>query len=71
MIKITSLYTRYFFVTMAVFFIAMAAIGFGEDYNATYNQHIPIFWFAHVHGAILTGWLMIFLYKRYLPQKAI
>lgn len=63
------IYARYFFVTMAFVFIVMAAVGFGQDYQMLYAQHIPIFWFAHVHGALLTAWLLVFLAQTILAAR--
>ena len=64
-----SLYIRYFFVVMASVFIIMAVIGFGEDYHTFYTQHITVNWFAHVHGVLLTGWLLVFLTQAILVVK--
>ena len=63
------LYARYFFVAMAFIFIVMAVVGFGQDYQMIYAQHITIFWFAHVHGALLTAWLLIFLTQTILAAR--
>ncbi len=63
------LYARYFFVTMAIVFIVMAVVGFGQDYQMIFSQHIPLFWFSHVHGALLTAWLLIFLFQTILAAR--
>src|SRR3954452_15698522 len=64
-----SLYTHYFFVVMASIFIIMAVVGFGQDYQLIYTQHLSIWWFGHVHGALLTVWLLIFLFQTILAAK--
>lgn len=64
-----SFYTRYFFVLMAVFFISVCVIGFGLDYQAINAEHIMLPWFAHVHGALLTAWLLVFLMQAVLAAK--
>ncbi len=64
-----SLYTHYFFVAMASLFIIFAVVGFGQDYQAMYAQHIPVYWFANLHGALLTAWLLVFLAQTILAAK--
>ncbi|MBX2923963.1 MAG: hypothetical protein KF746_17320 [Chitinophagaceae bacterium] len=64
-----SFYARYFFIMMAVFFISVSVIGFGEDYRAINAQHITLPWFVHVHGALLTAWLLVFLIQAMLAAK--
>ena len=64
-----SLYGHYFFVAMASLFIVIAVVGFGQDYQFLYSQHIPIYWFAHVHGGILTAWLLVFFTQAMLAAK--
>jgi magnesium-transporting ATPase (P-type) len=56
-----SLYARYFFVAMSVLFIAVTALGFVPQLVAIHASHIHLHWFTHVHGAIMTVWLLIFL----------
>lgn len=64
-----SLYARYFFVAMAFVFIVMAVVGFGQDYQMIYAQHITLIWFAHVHGFFLTAWLLVFLTQTLLAAR--
>jgi hypothetical protein len=68
-IKQRSLYADYFFVAMASLFIVFAVVGFGQDYRLIYAQHITLYWFAHVHGVLLTAWLLIFLTQAILAAK--
>jgi hypothetical protein len=56
-----SLYAHYFFVVMAILFIVFAVVGFGQDYQLIYAQHITLYWFDNIHGALLTAWLLVFL----------
>lgn len=64
-----SLYAQYFFVVMASLFIVMAVVGFGQSYQAIYAQNMTIYWFTHVHGALLTLWLLVFLAQALLAAK--
>src|SRR4051812_36562856 len=64
-----TLYARYFFVAMASAFIIMAVIGFGQDYQLIFAQHISLTWFDHVHGALLTAWLFVFLTQSIMAAK--
>lgn len=68
-VKRHSFYTRYFFAAMAFIFIVMAVVGFGEDYQVIYAQHIRLYWFVHVHGALLTMWLLFFFAQTILAAK--
>src|SRR3954454_25227567 len=54
---------------MASLFIIMSVVGFGQDYKRIYTQHRSIWWFGHVHGALLTVWLLIFLFQTILAAK--
>jgi len=64
-----SLYAHYFFVTMAFLFIVFAVVGFGQDYQLIYAQHITLYWFDNIHGAVLTAWLLVFLTQTILAAK--
>lgn len=68
-VKRKSLYAHYFFVSMASLFIVFALVGFGQDYKAIYAQHITLYWFANIHGALLTVWLLVFLTQSILAAK--
>jgi uncharacterized membrane protein YozB (DUF420 family) len=62
-------YTRYFFVAMASLFPIMAVIGFTPDYQAISAQGLEVYWFLHVHGAIMVSWLLVFLAQAILAAK--
>jgi hypothetical protein len=62
-------YTRYFFVAMASLFPVMAVIGFTPDYQAINAQGLEVYWFLHVHGAIMVCWLLVFLAQAILAAK--
>jgi len=64
-----SLYAHYFFVAMASLFIVFAVVGFGQDYQLIYTQRLPLYWFDHIHGALLTAWLLVFLSQTILAAK--
>ncbi|HMC85599.1 MAG TPA: hypothetical protein VKI61_08730 [Chitinophagaceae bacterium] len=65
-----SIYTRYFFIAMAVLFIIFAVAGFVPDYQLMAAQHIAVYWFAHVHGVIMTAWLLVYLIQAVLIRRA-
>ena len=60
---------RYFFVGMSVLFILMAIIGFTPSYQGVSNGSLKLHWFAHVHGAIMTSWLVLFLTQSLLAAR--
>jgi hypothetical protein len=62
-------YTRYFFVAMASLFPVLAVIGFTPDYQAISSGGIEVYWFLHVHGAIMASWLLVFLAQAILAAK--
>ena len=66
---IKMLYTKYFFIAMALLFIIFAVAGFVLDYLLLRQQHISIFWFAHVHGVIMTAWLLVYLVQAILANS--
>src|ERR1700749_1058806 len=67
--RLSLFYTRYFFVAMACLFPVMAVIGFTPDYQAISSGGIEVFWFLHVHGAIMVCWLLVFLVQAILAAK--
>lgn len=52
---------RYFFVIMSFLFLIIAAVGFIPSYQNMYAGVFPIHWLAHVHGALMTSWLLVFI----------
>ncbi|MCF0072845.1 hypothetical protein LZD49_20360 [Dyadobacter sp. CY261] len=52
---------RYFFVSMAILFPILVALGFVPDYQMIIQEEIKVHWFLHVHGLIMTAWMGIFL----------
>ncbi len=52
---------RYFFVAMGIFAIFIAMIGFGPDFIKIASGSFPLVWVMHVHGALMTAWLAMFL----------
>ncbi|HEY4323909.1 MAG TPA: hypothetical protein VGN20_07975 [Mucilaginibacter sp.] len=61
-------YVRYFFVTMACLFLIIAAFGFVPSYT-TMHAGTLLNWYVHVHGAIMTLWLLVFLTQAILAAK--
>ena len=62
-------FSRWFFIIMALFFIVTAVAGFVPDYKMMAAQHISVWWFAHVHGALLTLWLLVYLTQAILASN--
>jgi hypothetical protein len=60
---------RYFFVVMACLFPVLAVIGFTPSYMAMNSGGVKMHWFAHVHGAIMSSWLLLFLVQAVLAAK--
>jgi hypothetical protein len=60
---------RYFFVIMACVFPVLAVIGFFPSYMAVNSGAIKLHWFAHVHGAIMSSWLLLFIAQTWLAAK--
>jgi len=59
-------YVRYFFVAMAGLFLVITAVGFGPSYGSVVSGTSHPSWFIHVHGAIMLGWLFLFLVQTVL-----
>jgi hypothetical protein len=60
---------RYFFVVMAIVFPILAVLGFTPSYMMVYSGAVTLHWFAHVHGAIMSSWLLVFLVQSVLVVK--
>jgi hypothetical protein len=60
---------RYFFVSMAILFPILAALGFVPDYQMFASENIKLHWFLHVHGLIMATWLGIFLAQTLFVAK--
>src|SRR3982750_900084 len=56
-----SRYVRYFFVGMACLFPVLVILGFLPSFQDMSNGSFTPHWFVHVHGALMAGWLFIFL----------
>ncbi|HEY5749451.1 MAG TPA: hypothetical protein VIU12_25460 [Chryseolinea sp.] len=64
-----SRYVHYFFVAMACIFPLLAVLGFAPSYQAMSGGALKVHWLVHVHGAIMGGWLLIFLVQTILAAK--
>ncbi len=60
---------HYFFVTMSFLFLTIALLGFVPSYQDMYSGAFPIHWSAHIHGALMTGWLLIFITQTLLAAR--
>jgi hypothetical protein len=52
---------RFFFVVAAIFFLIVALAGFVDSYQNLEKRKFQLHWFAHVHGVLMAGWLLVFL----------
>lgn len=52
---------RYFFIAMGIFAFFIAMIPFGPDFIKIASGSFPLVWILHVHGALMTAWLAMFL----------
>lgn len=64
-----SVYARYFFVSMAALFIVIALAGFVPSYQFMHAGTMSVHWFVHVHGALMSSWLLIFLTQVILAAR--
>jgi hypothetical protein len=60
---------RYFFVVLGIVFIVVAALGFGPHLLAFAAGKFPISPIAHIHGALMTAWLLTFVAQSVLAAK--
>jgi len=60
---------KYFFVIMAAIFPVISLIGFIPSYVAMNAGEFNIHWSAHVHGALMVGWLIIYILQSWLALK--
>ena len=62
-------YVRYFFLGMACLFPVLVILGFLPSYQDVSNGSFKPHWFVHVHGALMAGWLFIFLTQTFLAAR--
>lgn len=62
---------RYFFVVMSFSFLIIALAGFIPSYQDMYSGTRPIHWFAHIHGALMTAWLLVFIAQTALSARGL
>ncbi|MEO6721553.1 MAG: hypothetical protein ABIN67_14385 [Ferruginibacter sp.] len=67
--KLRPFYVRWFFVGMAIVFPIIAGLGFVPDYIMMSSGAFHAHWFAHLHGAVMTLWLLVFLAQAILAAK--
>ncbi|WP_426671504.1 hypothetical protein ACPPVU_09725 [Mucilaginibacter sp. McL0603] len=60
---------RYFFVGMAILFPVIAVIGFTPSYQAMNAGTLTPHWVVHIHGALMTSWLLVFLAQAILAAN--
>jgi hypothetical protein len=52
---------RYFFVAMAVLFPVITFLGFFPSFQSMQQGTLEVHWLTHVHSAIMTSWLLLYL----------
>lgn len=52
---------RYFFAAMGIVAIGIALIPFGPEFVEIASGSFPLAWVLHVHGALMTSWLLLFV----------
>ncbi len=62
-------YARYFFVAMAGLFPIIAVIGFTPNVQDIIGGVSKPHWLVHVHGALMSGWLLVFLAQAVLAAR--
>ena len=60
---------RKFFTGLGLSFIAIAALGFGPHIRAFLGGSLAIPAFAHVHGAIMASWLLVFVFQALFARR--
>ncbi|MDN3655532.1 hypothetical protein QWZ08_07840 [Ferruginibacter paludis] len=60
---------KYFFVIMASIFPVISLIGFIPSYVAMNAGEFNIHWSAHVHGALMVSWLIVYILQSWLALK--
>jgi hypothetical protein len=59
----------YFFAVMAIIFPVIAFLGFVPSYMAMNAGQFKIHWLAHVHGALMLAWLVVYLLQAILAVR--
>jgi hypothetical protein len=59
--KLRSRRAKYFFVFMAILFPVVTFIGFYPSYRDMEAGTLRIHWLTHIHSAVMTGWLLLYL----------
>ena len=65
-----TLFVRYFFVGMACLFPVIVLLGFGHEFQDIGTGKIKPHWIVHVHGAVMSGWILVFLAQAILALKS-
>ena len=60
---------RYFFVAMACLFPVIVLLGFGSEYRDMTTGELKPHWLVHVHGAVMAGWILVFLAQAVLAAR--
>lgn len=56
----------YFFLAMAILFLIVAFMGFFPSIQMMKAGSLEVHWLTHVHGAVMTSWLLLFLTQNIL-----
>jgi hypothetical protein len=57
---------RYFYVAMAILFLVLTFLGFFPSFQAMQQGTLEVNWLVHVHSAIMTSWLFLYLMQTIL-----
>ncbi len=60
---------RYFFVAMAILFPVIVWLGFFPSYQSMNAGTLEVHWLTHIHGALMTSWILVFLTQAILAAK--
>jgi hypothetical protein len=60
---------RYFFVWLGLTYAAVAVAGFAPIYLRYFNGAAQIHWFAHLHGALMSSWLLLYITQALLAAS--
>jgi hypothetical protein len=60
---------RYFFVALGAFYVLVAIAGFLPSYIRYFAGTRDIHWVAHLHGAVMSAWLLLFVIQSSLAAS--
>lgn len=60
---------KYFYVALALLFPVIAFLGFFPSFQSMQQGTLEVHWLTHVHSAIMTSWLLLYLTQTILAAS--